>query len=180
MSNAMNVYIQYMAEEARKACVKAKIIEDDTCVLNITHVEHIVKFFDGKLEKVDAEELRRFSGNGENSILIKSKEEDIAKFAIKYVEFSAIDILHELGHAFLELSDMKPGDIRGCDDINGGLNELNATKFARAFIMPRALFEKKVVENSIEGKCNLQAVASAFKVEYLQVVTQGRQLQFWK
>lgn len=180
MSNAMNVYIQYMAEEARNACVQAKIMEDDTCVLTRAQLEKIVDFFSGKLEEVHLEELKGFSSNGENSILIKSNEGERKKFAIKFVEFSVIDILHELGHAFLELSNMKPGDVRGCDDINGGLNELNATKFARAFIMPRALFEKKVVEHSVAGKCNLQAVANAFGVEYLQVVTQGRQLQFWE
>lgn len=180
MFNAMNVYIQYMAEEARGKCVEAEIIDQNTCELNETHIRNIVEFFNGKLEEISSEELKKDSSSGANSILIKNKEDDPIRFTIKYIKFSAIDILHELGHAFLELKDMKAGETRDCDDINGGLNELNATKFARAFIMPRVLFEKKVVENSIAGKCNIQAVADIFNVEYLQVVTQGRQLQFWK
>ena len=114
-----------------------------------------------------------------NSLLRKASANSKFNFTIEYTDFEVLDLLHELGHAFLELDNMDPEEVRGCDDINGGINELNASKFARAFIMPRALFEEVVLKHSTDGMCKIQEVADEFKIDYWQVVSQGRQLQIW-
>lgn len=117
----------------------------------------------------------------ENTLLRKAEkhEADKVKFTIEYSQFRLLELLHELGHAFLELDNMDPGEVRGCDDVNGGINEQNATKFARAFLMPRDEFEKVVLKNSKGSVCDIDKVAEEFGIDYWQVVSQGRQLQIW-
>lgn len=189
MSFADNAYYQQMGEAAREVCVKVGIIQQDQCALTVENLAEIVNYFHGELRK--REEPCSEVGNGKsaetivtknytgNSLLRKESANCQFKFTIEYTDFEVLDLLHELGHVFLELDKMLPGDVRGCDDISGGINELNASKFARAFIMPRALFEEVVLKHSNNGICKIQEVADEFKIDYWQVVSQGRQLQIW-
>ncbi len=56
----------------------------------------------------------------------------------------------------------------------------NADAFARAFVMPRDRFLRIVAENSDRGKCNLNAVAEKFGVEYIDVYIRGKDFNLWK
>ena len=179
--NPMNVYIRQIAEDARRACEEAGVIQGNKFLLTEKDMHSIIEFFNGNLVKQSPSDF--LSDNDKslpfyksNSVLEKTSD---TKFCIRYDTFSAIDILHELGHVFLEFDRMSVGDTRGCHDINSGLNEIEASKFARAFIMPSALFESAIVDSSSDGKCNISLVADKFGVDYLQVVSYGREAYYW-
>lgn len=57
--------------------------------------------------------------------------------------------------------------------------DVEANRFAIAFLMPEKLFRKAVIENTIDGKCNLELVAKSFKVEIELVYVRGKMLGMW-
>ena len=57
--------------------------------------------------------------------------------------------------------------------------DVEANRFAIAFLMPEKLFRKVVIENTIDGICNLEVVAKRFKVEIEHVYIRGKMLGMW-
>ena len=57
--------------------------------------------------------------------------------------------------------------------------DVEANSFAIAFLMPEKLFRKTVIENTVDGICNLELVAKSFKVEIELVYVRGRMLGMW-
>ena len=57
--------------------------------------------------------------------------------------------------------------------------DVEANSFAIAFLMPEKLFRKTVIENTVDGICNLELVAKSFKVEIELVYVRGKMLRMW-
>ena len=57
--------------------------------------------------------------------------------------------------------------------------DVEANRFAIAFLMPEKLFRKVVAENTIDGICNLELVAKIFKVEVEHAYLRGKTLNMW-
>lgn len=178
MINPMNIYINKLAETAREMC-NLNLEGLDNYILSEDNVIEAVQYFNGNLTHyASAEEMNNECGFEikANSFLKKTAKNS---FLIGYKEFIVLDILHELGHAILELNDMLVGETRLKGNYYGGINELNATKFARAFIMPLNIFQKVVIQNTKNGVCNIQEVANVFGVDYSQVISRGRESNLW-
>lgn len=103
---------------------------------------------------------------------------DDYKFEIGYLKFKLMSVIHELGHAFLEL---KYAKIKCLNWDNGSMSksENMANAFARAFVMPRERFLKKVSENSERGRCDILSVAESFGVDYTYAYIRGKELHLW-
>lgn len=103
---------------------------------------------------------------------------DERKFTIFYRPNAPIlDILHELGHAFFDLHDMKIGNELPCDGVE--TLDLRASLFARAYIMSRDEFENIVIRCSRDGICDVQRVAEIYNVDYFSVLIRGEELNIW-
>ena len=61
-----------------------------------------------------------------------------------------------------------------------GINQIHADIFARAFIMPETTFKKDVIENTVDGKCDVNALAKLYQVEISEVIARGRELALWQ
>ena len=59
-------------------------------------------------------------------------------------------------------------------------DELSATYFARAFLMPKNEFIKSGLENSFNNLCNFENVAEIFNVRIQAVIDRGRDLTLWE
>lgn len=186
MVNPMNIYITQLAEAARNRCVNVGIIEKNQYQLTESLISQIIHFFNVEFKKLNTEEYEKMLNEylhmhsddhyQSNSFMCKKCDNS---FLIAYKEFELMDILHELGHVFLELDEMKEGEIRSCNDPQGNASELDASKFARVFAMPSELFEKIVINNTHKKICDIENVAKTFGVDYLQVVCHGRESYYW-
>ena len=103
---------------------------------------------------------------------------DDYKFEIGYLKFKLMSVIHELGHAFLELKYAKIKCLNW-DDGSMSKSENMANAFARAFVMPRERFLKKVSENSERGRCDILSVAKSFGVDYTYAYIRGKELHLW-
>lgn len=113
-----------------------------------------------------------------NSYFVKKSDDDEYSFEIGYLRFSLMSVIHELGHAFLELENAVSNRLNW---NNGSLtmSENMANVFARAFVMPRDRFLKKVSENSERGRCDILKVAKSFGVDYTSAYIRGKELHLW-
>lgn len=180
MNNPMGIYVSRLAEAARCMCNEKEITKSDQRLLDENALKKIVEFYKGTLVQYsEARFAEEFPNRKFNSFLRKATT-DNSLFVIGYVEYSAIDILHELGHAFLELSSMVDNEIRWIGDSESGLKELEAYKFARAFLMPTQLFQETVISCSNRGECDIEAVAKEFAVDAAEVVCRGRESYLWE
>ena len=109
--------------------------------------------------------------------MVKDSE---SSFTIKYVTYSSFDIMHELEHVFLDFNKMQVGEERLTGDSDGGLGELGASRFARAFLMPMQLFQEKVVDCSTKGVCDIDCMSQTFDVDVTQVICRGREVYSWE
>lgn len=108
-----------------------------------------------------------------NSYITKNNE----KYEIGMFRFDILGFIHELGH-IVQGDVVKAGEILwDRPETDEGERRLNI--FARSFWMPRKLFEKIVVENSVNGECMLKKVADFFAVDYTSVYLRGKELCFW-
>lgn len=161
-----NYIIENVALNARKTAIDKKIISRETTSLSIDDVRRIVVSFGGKLEEEQEGKLTHLVKTGDR------------KFTIFYSPGTPIlDILHELGHAFFDLPNMKIGNTLRCDGVE--TLDLRASLFARAYIMPRDEFEIVVISCSMDGMCDVQKVAKIYNVDYFSVLTRGEELNIW-
>lgn len=181
MLNPMNIYIGRLAEEARQECNNQNIIANNQLRLDQSVAEQIISFFGGRLQKFTEGDLTaKFPDKNISNSFIQVTNKSKSEFIIGYINFSALDILHELGHAFLELDTMENEDVRWIGDEEGGIKEIEASQFARAFLMPTELFQEVVIDNSVKGYCNIDAVANVFCVDESQVICRGRESYLWE
>ena len=181
MLNPMNIYIGRLAEEARQECNNRNIIASGQFCLDYPVIKRIISFFGGKLKNFTESDLKeKFPNKNISNSFIQLTNKSNSEFLIGYVNFSVLDILHELGHAFLELDTMKDGEVKWIGDEEGGIKEIEASQFARAFLMPTELFQEVVIDNSEKGYCNINAVANVFCVDESQVICRGRESCLWE
>lgn len=163
-------YIESVAEAVRERIVEKGIIEETACSLSIDQVRKIVEFFDGELIEIsssDSEPSPYIEKTGEGTYSIFYKPED-----------NFLGILHELGHAFLDLDNMEIGKRQYYVGIEK--SDFGAAFFARVLAMPRKLFEEVVIRYWRNGKCNIQEVAKVYQIEYMEVLARGKELNIWE
>lgn len=181
MLNPMNIYIGRLAEEARQTCNNCNITSRNQPCLDLSAVEKIIAFFGGDLKKYTKSDLEKMFPNYKiNNSFIQIVDKSKCEFLIGYIDFSALDILHELGHAFLEMDSMTDGDVRWIGDKESGIKEIEASQFARAFLMPTELFQEVVIDKSEKGFCHIDKVAEVFCVDESQVICRGRESCLWE
>lgn len=156
-------YIEKIALDARNRLIEKRIINEDAKALNFEQLEQIISFYGG--------ELRVSSKQEKPSIRKKSEDEFIIQCNRKN---NYLQVLHELGHAFLHLDDMKINE--ECYYEGYGIEDSEASLFARAFVMPRNDFEKVVIEHLNNGKYTAQNVANEYGIDYFEVLARGEEL----
>ncbi len=165
MTGQRRIYIEKIALDARERLVEKKIIKREQKFLSNDDLSNIVSFYGGKLE---------FIANPDDTCIKKIDENS---YIIYYYSESNnyMQVIHELGHAFLNLEDMKIAQKYNC---NGFVNEdSEAAFFARAFVMPRYTFEPTVIEHLNDGEFCIQNIADEYQIDYLEVLARGEELQ---
>lgn len=163
-------YINRVAETARErweSSLDSEQSQSELFLLNIEEIKSVISFYGGKLKINNAIESSKVSLNENN------------EFVIYYNSNGGRDVLtllHELGHAFFHLR--KIGDTESC--LGQGYKEEVAQYFARAFAMPRSLFEKAIIMSSHDGMCDISKIANLFGVDDIQVAQRGRELKIWE
>ena len=66
------------------------------------------------------------------------------------------------------------------DNNEYGIHQIHADMFMRAFIMPEDVFKKDVIANTVDGKCDVNALAKLYDVAISDVVARGRELGLWQ
>lgn len=168
MNSKRKFYIEKIALDARTRLVEEGIIDIDEKALNEEKLKSIVKFFGGELE-VHSDEKER--------TCIEKISED--KYIIYYCNvYNYLQAIHELGHAFLNFDDMEIGKKYYFD--GSGNEDTEASLFARAFVMPRINFEQVIIDHLNDGKFSAQNVANEYKIDYLEVLARGEELNIGK
>ena len=163
MNNKRKYYIEKIALDARKRLIEEKIIKNDDKALSESQLVQIVSFFGGELN---------FLKDKQKTYIEKT---DVNKYVIHYFkEYSYLQVIHELGHAFLNFDDMEIGKMYFFD--GPGVEDTEASLFARAFIMPRLNFEQVIIDHLSDGKYSIQNVAHEYGIDYLEVLARGEEL----
>ncbi len=162
MNNNRKFYIEKIALDARNRLIEEKIIDPDQKALRENQLEQIVAFYGGTL----------VFDNPQKTFMEKT---DDNSYVIHYGKaFNYLHIIHELGHAFLNLDQMKIGGI--CYFDGSEETDSEASLFARAFLMPRSTFEQVVIDHLNDGKFSIQNVAKEYGIDYLEVLARGEEL----
>ena len=164
MTEQRKIYIEKIALDARERLIEKSIIKRDQKFFSNDDLSNIVSFYGGKLEFIKNPDATCIKKIDENSYVIYYSSSN-----------NYMQVIHELGHAFLNLEDMEIAQIYNC---NGFVNEDNeAAFFARAFVMPRYTFESTVIEHLNDGEFCIQNIADEYKIDYLEVLARGEELQ---
>lgn len=163
MNNKRKYYIEKIALDARNRLIEKKIIESDEKALSQDKLIQIVAFFGGELN---------FLKDVKETCIEKT---DKNKYVIHYHRScNYLQVIHELGHAFLNLEQMEIGKKYFFD--GPGEEDTEASLFARAFIMPRVNFEQVIIDHMNNGKYSIQNVADEYDIDYLEVLARGEEL----
>ena len=115
------------------------------------------------------------ANNQDNDYMRKDNDESFTIFCRNIHDH--IPVLHELGHAFLDLDSIQVGERMGAEGTSEA--EIRADMFARSFAMPRRLFELNVIENTSGGLCDIRSMARDYKTNYLNVIARGEDIYLW-
>jgi len=164
LSNQRDYYIEKIALDARNRLIEEGIIGEDEKALSEEQLKQIVSFFGGELIVHSEKEKGTF---------IQKTAAD--KYVIYYYrQYNYIQVIHELGHAFLNFDEMEIGRSYSFDGL--GKEDSEASLFARAFIMPRIKFEQVVIDYIIDGKFSVLDIAKEYRIDYLEVLARGEEL----
>lgn len=163
MTGQRQIYIEKIALDARKRLIEKKIIDENQKALNKEDLVKIISFFGGHLEFVSEPEDTAIQKIDEKSYVI-----------YYYEEHNYLQVIHELGHAFLNFDDMLVGQKYFFNGFGEEDNE--AARFARALIMPRYSFEKTVINHLNDGEFCIQNVAAEYNINYLEALARGEEL----
>ncbi|MBQ7975607.1 MAG: hypothetical protein IJ300_07990 [Clostridia bacterium] len=140
----------------------------------IKHLGITLQSFNNKDEmKEHIKVFNEFEVKG-NSYLVKTNENC---YEIGMHRFDILGFIHELGH-IVQKEDMIINQIVW-DGRTQNLEELRVDIFARSFWMPKKCFESVVTQNSCCGKCDVDAVANYFSVDYVDAFLRGKDLCIW-
>ena len=198
------LYSSRMAESAWENLVndmgdeEIKAVNNGEKTLNKSLVEKIIRFLGGEVvdfsddavykddesayksakEKMSEYIKKEYSQQKVEADSYFVKTSDDYRFEIGYLRFKLMSVVHELGHAFLELKNAKLKCLNW-DNGSQSTSENMANAFARAFVMPRDRFLKKVSEYSERGRCDILNVADSFGVDYIDAYVRGKELHLW-
>lgn len=100
-----------------------------------------------------------------------------------YVKYESIEeVLHELGHAFLNWDNMNKNENVLCTYENDGLTDFDeqaANYFMRSFIMPVDLFMKQVLNVTYNNVCDFKSLSEMFNVSKYIIIARGNDLGLW-
>jgi Zn-dependent peptidase ImmA (M78 family) len=167
MTNIERIYVECVADDARKEVEKRAIINSDDKKLTIVDLRRIIRFYGGKLIK---------STNPKNGKAYIIKDYD--GFTVYYNNGATyLDILHELGHVFFDLENMEVGQIYHCEGKK--FEDERSSLFARGFAMRRESFEKVVIANSKKGVFDVYNIANLYDIDYFDILTRIEELKIW-
>lgn len=172
------VYVEKIAHSARKLLIKERIIEENTFVYNDSALKEIVNFFGGMLTIIDSSK----NESDENGCDYIEKTGDDNNFSI-YIKKDntralCMRVFHELGHAFIDIPNMKIGE--KCFYDGNKASDVQAELFARAFIMPINEFENVAKECIDNGKFDIKKIADKYNIDYADVLVRGKELNYWE
>lgn len=159
----------------------------------------IIEFFGGnvldfseKIEEVDEEIARDAAKRNMEKHISDSfsqheikgdsyfvKTSDNHSFEIGYLKYKLMNVIHEFGHACLDIQKAQPKELIW-DDGSQWSSETMVNAFARAFVMPRERFLNKVSQYTTRGQCDISKVANSFGVEYMHAYVRGKDLHLWE
>jgi len=163
MANIKKYKAEYIASELRKYFEEASLLASNTRAIDEQTINIMITSFKGSLEPAK---------NNQKTYIRKTGKD---QFIIYYADRSDyLSILHEFGHAFLDLAGMEIEAEAGSD----GLDESDdaAWLFARTLAMPREEFETAVIEH----KCNVQAIADTYNLDWSTILLRGMELNIWE
>lgn len=115
----------------------------------------------------------------QNSEIIKNSDET---FTIFVKDENIEEVLHELGHAFLNwenLSGDQNGQLSYKNDGVANYDELAANYFMRSFVMPVETFMREVLKVTYNNICDFKALSETFNVSKHVVIARGNDLGLW-
>lgn len=176
INEVSNVYIERIAAAARRKVVEQNIISENTRLYTQEMLESIIDFFGGKVffdERNKPSEtpniyIRKTSGNGF----------EIHSYSLKKPDELFMEIIHELGHAFIDLPSEKIGKKYSCD--GRGASDVQAERFARAFVMPPTDFIESAKQCLVAGKFDIEKIAKIYRVNYVDALIRGKELNYWE
>lgn len=170
MESNRKYYIECIALDAMDA-IKNDVLKNipQRGTFSFRDLKGIVEFFGG--------DFREAPDDDDRTYIEKSGEDS---YTIEYSKKSNyLQVIHELGHVFLgHLANLSVGQRIYCRGVTAYDNE--AALFARAFIMPRNDFEKVVIDNTVNGKCDIRKIAEAYGIDYVEVIARGKELDIWE
>lgn len=172
------IYVEKIAHSARNLLVKEGVIEKNTLEYDDSILNKIVDFFGGKLEINDSSDNESDKDtcdyiektHSDNKFFIFIKRDNTRALCMR--------VFHELGHAFIDIPDMKIGE--KCFYDGNKASDVQAELFARAFIMPINEFEGVAKECIDNGKFNVKKIASKYNIDYADVLVRGKELNYWE
>lgn len=172
------IYVEKIAHSARDLLIKRRVIKENTFEYNDRTLENIVDFFGGKLtisdpsdnecDKNECDYIEKTDDDNNFSIFIKRDNTRVL----------CMRVFHELGHAFIDIPNMKIGE--KCFYDGNKASDVQAELFARAFIMPISEFESVAKECIDNGKFDVKKIASKYNIDYADVLVRGKELNYWE
>lgn len=171
MSEISNIYVEKIAESARKEAVEKRILGTNPEEYSWEVLESIIKMFGGELlfnNDISKREavLKHTQIGFEVYVNGDNKPEDLP-----------MAVLHGLGLEFLYTAQIQDGE--KIDDSQNMILYSKAELFARSFLMPADHFVGTAKRCITEGKFDVQKVADTYKVEYVIALIRGKELNFW-
>lgn len=162
-------------------------IIDEAHMISVLDIERIIRRYGGSITKKETETTHVVVEPGQN-------ENERVKFSIEIKSYDSHGnseetlkakekLLHEFAHVYMIF--MENGGVIKEPKIEWDTpalteDELSATYFARAFLMPKNEFIRFVLENSFNNLCNFESVAEIFNVRIQAVIDRGRDLTLWE
>ena len=176
--NKLEEWVHYAREGV------ADIIKE-TPMISVPDIEEIISRYGGCIKKGETETTH---------VVVEPGENESVKFSIEIKSYDSYGnseetlkvkekLLHEFAHVYMIFMEndgiIKESKIEW-DTPALTEDELSATYFARAFLMPKNEFIKSVLENSFNNLCNFENVAEIFNVRIQAVIDRGRDLTLWE
>lgn len=163
------------------------IIDKKADSLSIRKIEEIIEHYGGQIEKKEnakpcvktqphINEDEQIAFSIEVSVYDDKSEED-------YIKRMKESLMHEFAHVYISFMINRGKFLKVTSDRETPAlteKELSANYFARAFLMPKNEFIRRVLENSFNNLCNFEEVAKIFEVRVQAVIDRGRDLALWE
>lgn len=173
---------QYYIEKFTKA-VRDELIDQGILIpqekLSIETAIKILKHFGGEVKKIENNQSNQQNVDTE-TYLVKGADD---KFTVYYSEkkpssYILSSLIHELSHVLFDLKNTTQNKTIYSTGID--ICDIDASRFARAFIMPKDSFLESLIKNTSCGQTSVRKIAEDFGTSYFDALTRGQELNIWK